>query len=135
MQRLRFLIWKEFLELKMDPRLFGLVFIAPILQLTLLGYAATTDVKDVPVVVADGDRSQGSRELIQRFDASPSFSVIDVVSTNAAIDSYLEHGRAWLAVSIPAGYGADVEARRPVTLQLVADGTDATSTNVALGYA
>lgn len=135
MQRLRFLIWKEFLELKMDPRLFGLVFIAPILQLTLLGYAATTDVKDVPVVVADGDRSQGSRELIQRFDASPSFSVIDVVSTNAAIDSYLEHGRAWLAVSIPAGYGADVEARRPVTLQLVADGTDANSTNVALGYA
>jgi ABC-2 type transport system permease protein len=135
MQRLRFLIWKEFLELKMDPRLFGLVFIAPILQLTLLGYAATTDVKNVPVVVADGDRSRGSRELINRFDASPNFSVIDVVSTTAAIDPYLERGRAWLAVSIPAGYGADVEARRPVTLQLVADGTDANSTNVALGYA
>jgi ABC-2 type transport system permease protein len=135
MQRLRFLIWKEFLELKMDRRLFGIVFIAPILQLTLLGYAATTDVKDVPVVVADGDRSPGSRDLINRFEASPSFRVIDVVSTNAAIDPYLERGRAWLAVSIPAGYGADVEARRAVTLQLVADGTDANSTNVALGYA
>ncbi len=135
MQRLRFLVWKEFLELKMDPRLFGLVFIAPILQLTLLGYAATTDVKDVPVVVADGDRSPESRNLIGRFEASPNFSVIDVVATNAAIDPYLEGGTAWLAMSIPAGYGADVAAHRPVTLQLVADGSDANSTTVALGYA
>jgi ABC-2 type transport system permease protein len=135
MQRLRFLIWKEFLELKMNPRLFGLVFIAPILQLTLLGYAATTDVKDVPVVVADGDRSPASRELVGRFDASRNFSVIDVVTTNAAIDPYLERGTAWLAVSIPTGYGADVTAHRPVTVQLVADGTDANSTTVALGYA
>jgi len=128
MQRLRFLVWKEFLELKMDPRLFGLVFIAPILQLTMLGYAATTDVRDVPVVVADGDRSPESRGLIGRFEASRNFSVIDVVSTNAAIDPYLEKGTAWLAVSIPAGYGADVAAHRSVTLQLVADGSDANST-------
>ena len=55
MQRLRVLIWKEFLELRLNPRLFGVVIVAPILQLTMLGYAATTDVKDVPVVVADGD--------------------------------------------------------------------------------
>ena len=63
MQRLRFLVWKEFLELRMNPRLFGVVIVAPILQLTMLGYAATTDVKDVPVVVADGDRTSASREL------------------------------------------------------------------------
>ena len=59
MQRLRCLVRKEFLELRMNPRLFGLVIIAPIIQLTMLGYAATTDVKDVPVVVADGDRIDG----------------------------------------------------------------------------
>ena len=57
MQRLRFLVWKEFLELRLNPRLFGVVVVAPIIQLTLLGYAATTDIKDVPLVVADGDRS------------------------------------------------------------------------------
>ena len=61
MLRLRRLIWKEFLELRQNPRLFGIVIVAPIIQLTMLGYAATTDVKDVPVVVADGDRSQASR--------------------------------------------------------------------------
>ena len=69
MQRLRCLVLKEFLELRQNPRLFGLVIVAPILQLTLLGYAATTDVKEVPVVVADGDRSPASRNLIARFEA------------------------------------------------------------------
>ena len=53
-----------------NPRLFGVVVIAPIVQLTMLGYAATTDVRDVPVVVADGDRSPASRELIARFEGS-----------------------------------------------------------------
>ena len=135
MQRLRFLVWKEFLELRQNPRLFGLVIIAPIIQLTMLGYAATTDVRDVPVVVADGDRSNASRELIARFEGSRNFRVTDTVTTVSEIEPYLESGRAWLAVSIPTGYGADVRSSRPVSVQLVADGTDSNSTTVALGYA
>jgi ABC-2 type transport system permease protein len=135
MQRLRFLIWKEFLELRMEPRLFGIVIIAPILQLTLLGYAATTDVRDVPVVVADGDRTAASRELVARFESSANFRVLDTVTTVAEIDPYLETGRAWLALSIPTGYGAKRAKGGPVTVQVVADGTDSNSTTVALGYA
>lgn len=135
MHRLRFLVWKEFLELRKDPRLFGLVVVAPILQLTLLGYAATTDVRDVPVVVADGDRTSASRDLVFRFEASRNFRVIDTVTTTEEIEPHLEGGRAWLALSIPAGYGSDVQANRPVTVQVIADGTDSNSTTVALGYA
>jgi ABC-2 type transport system permease protein len=135
MQRLRFLVWKEFLELRKDPKLFGIVVIGPILQLTLLGYAATTDVRDVPVVVADGDRSAQSRDVIARFDASRNFNVIDVVSTSNDVEPFLEQGDASLALSIPAGYGADVASGIPVTLQVIADGSDSNSTTVALGYA
>jgi ABC-2 type transport system permease protein len=135
MHRLRFLVWKEFLELRKDPRLFGLVVVAPIVQLTMLGYAATTDVRDVPVVVADGDRTSASRELVARFEGSRNFSVIDTVTTNREIEPYLEGGRAWLGLSIPAGYGAAVQKRLPVTVQVIADGTDSNSTTVALGYA
>jgi ABC-2 type transport system permease protein len=135
MHRLRCLVLKEFLELRQDPRLFGLVVVAPIVQLTMLGYAATTDVRDVPVVVADGDRTAASRELVARFDASRNFSIIGTVTTTAEIEPYLEGGRAWLALAIPAGYGADVHAHRSVTVQVIADGTDSNSTTVALGYA
>jgi ABC-2 type transport system permease protein len=135
MQRLRFLVRKEFQELRRNPRLFGLVVVAPIVQLTLLGYAATTDVRDVPVVVADGDRSAGSRELIARFEASPNFSVIRTVTTTREIDPYLESGNAWLALSIPAGYGEQVSRAQPAVVQVIADGSDSNSTTVALGYA
>ncbi len=135
MQRLRRLVWKEFLELHQNPRLFGIVIIAPIIQLTMLGYAATTDVRDVPVVVADGDRSPESRALIARFDASRNFTVIDTVTTVAQVDPYLQRGRAWMALGIPAGYSSDIHNGRPVAVQAIADGSDSNSTTVALGYA
>jgi len=134
-QRLFCLVRKEFFELRQNPRLFGLVIVAPIIQLTMLGYAATTDVKDVPVVVADGDRSPESRTLIARFDASRNFTVIDTVTTVTEVDPYLQRGDAWIALSIPQGYGAAVHDRNPVALQVVADGSDSNSTTVALGYA
>ena len=135
MLRLRRLIWKELLELRQDPRLFGLVIVAPIIQLVLLGYAATTDVKDVAIVVADGDRTPASRNLIARFDASPNFTVVDTVGNVQQIDSYIQRGRASAALAIPPGYAAAVQTGTPVSLQVVADGSDSNSTTVALGYA
>jgi ABC-2 type transport system permease protein len=135
MRRVGFMIWKELIELRQDPRLFGLVIIAPILQLFMLGYAATTDVRDVPIVVADADRSTASRELIARFDASPNFTIAGVVTSTRDVDPYLERGRAWMALAIPVGYGEMLGRGRPQKVQVIADGSDANSTNVALGYA
>jgi ABC-2 type transport system permease protein len=134
-RRVGFLVWKELIELRQDPRLFGIVVLAPILQLFLLGYAATTDVRNVPVVVADADRSTASRDLIARFEASPNFTVIGIVTGANEIDPYLERGRAWMALSIPAGYGEELGAGRPEIVQVVADGSDSNSTNIGLGYA
>lgn len=133
--RLGVLIWKEFLEIRMNPRLFGIVVVAPILQLTMLGYAATTDVRNVPVVVADGDRSSASRDLVYRFHASRNFTVVDTVTTVREIEPYIASGRAWLALAVPPGYGAALAAGRPTTLQVVADGTDSNSTTASLAYA
>jgi ABC-2 type transport system permease protein len=135
MRRVLHLMRKELLELRQDPRLFGIVIIAPVLQLTILGYAATTDVKDVPLVVVDADRSTASRELVTRFDASANFRIVDVVGSTREIDRFLERGDAWMALSIPAGYGDAIVRQDTATIQVVADGTDSNSTNVALGYA
>ncbi len=134
-RKILYVMWKEVLELRQDPRIFGIIFIAPVLQLAILGYAATTDVRNVPVVVADMDRSAGSQDLISRFTGSGIFELVDVVSSSQEVDGYLESGEAWLAVAIPAGYGEDIEAGTPAALQVVADGSDASSTNIAIGYA
>jgi ABC-2 type transport system permease protein len=135
MRRVAFMMWKEILELRQDPRIFSIIFIAPIIQLTVLGYAATTDVRNVPIVVVDADRSSASRVLISRFAAVETFTIVDVVSSVREIDSHLEAGRAWMALSIPAGYGESLLTGRPTALQIVADGSDASSTNIAIGYA
>jgi ABC-2 type transport system permease protein len=135
MRRIRYLVWKELIELRQDPRLFGIVVMAPIIQLVALGYAATTDIRNVPVVIADPDRSTSSRELIARFQSSPTFSVVDVVGGIDDVDRFLESGRAWMAIAIPPGYGAMIESGRPQTVQVVADGSDANSAGVSLSYA
>jgi ABC-2 type transport system permease protein len=135
MRRIRFLIWKELIELRQDPRLLVILVMAPIIQLFVLSYAATTDVRDVPVVVADLDRSTESRELIRRFAASPNFTIVDVLAGINQVDAFLERGTAWIAVSIPAGYGRTLAAGRAATVQMIADGSDSNSAGVSLGYA
>jgi ABC-2 type transport system permease protein len=94
-------MWKEIIELRQDPRIFGIIFIAPVVQLAILGYAATTDVRNVPIVVVDADRSTGSQELISRFSGSGIFNIVDIVSDSRAVDTYLETGDAWMALTIP----------------------------------
>jgi len=134
-RRIRLLVWKELIELGQDPRLFSLVILAPVIQLVMLAYAATTDVRNVPVVFADADRSATSRELISRFDQSPTFTVVDVVTAGTDINSYLERGDAWIAVAIPPGFGDEIAAARSQTVQVIADGSDSNSAGVSLGYA
>ncbi len=135
MTRLRHLIRKELIELRRDPRLFGIVIMAPIIQLTMLGYAATTDVKNMPFVVLDRDGSTQSRALITRFTASQYFLLRQVVTSHADIERHLDGGTASMALTIPADYGERVRRGAPVAVQVIADGSDANSTNVALGYA
>jgi ABC-2 type transport system permease protein len=126
---------KEFLELRQNPRIFGIVIIAPIIQLTVLGYAANLDVKNVPVVFADGSRTAMSRTLISRFEGSPYFKVLDTVTTVAEIDPYIERGEAWVAIAIPPDYEQRLAEGGTARVQLIVDGSDANSTNLALGYA
>ena len=135
LRRLGHLIRKELLELRQDPRLFGVVIMAPIIQLAVLGYAATTDVKDIPIVIVDADRSAESRDLIHRFEASANFNIVGLLGSTSGIDPYLDRGDAWMALSIPPDYGHQIASARQTSLQVVADGTDSNSTTVALGYA
>ena len=135
MTRMLHLVRKELIELRRDPRLFGLVIMAPIIQLTMLGSAATTDVTDIPLLVVDHDMSSESRELVARFQRSQNFVVAASASSLSDVDAYLDDGRAWMALVIASDYGERLKAGRPTTVQVVADGSDASSTNVALGYA
>jgi len=126
---------KELLELRRDPRLFAIVIIAPIVQLNVLGYAATTDVKDIPIAIVDADRSTASQELVHRFETSANFKIVAMPGSTSEIDRYLDRGEAWMAINIPPDYGRRVASGRATAIQIVSDGTDSNSTGVAMGYA
>ena len=138
--RILTLMWKEFAELRQSPRLLALLIVAPVVQLTLLGYAATTDIKNVPIVVVDGDRSALSRKLVEQFDASSHFEIVAEEMSPAGVNRHLERGTAWLALVVPAGFQRAIErgggaAETPAAVQVLADGTDSNSSGVALAYA
>ncbi len=128
------ILWKEFLQLRRDPKLFPVIFISPILQLLLLGYAANLDVKNIPSVVCDMDRSAESRGLIDEYVNSGYFTVEARVERMDEIDRYLDNGDAAMAFVIPRGFGDDVAARRPAALMIIADGSESQSASIGVNY-
>ena len=74
MRRFRALIKKEITHMIRDPRTLIFIFIMPILQLVLLGYANTTDIKNVSTVIFNQDNSPASRDLLDSFQSTGYFS-------------------------------------------------------------
>jgi drug efflux transport system permease protein len=129
------ILWKEFLQLRRDPRLFPVIFISPILQLLLLGYAANLDVKNIPSVICDLDRSAAGREYLDGFMNSGYFTVAARVERLDQIDHYLDHGDASMAFVIPRGFGDKVAAGRQATVMIIADGSESQSASIGVNYA
>ena len=126
---------KEFLQLRRDPKLFPVIFISPILQLLLLGYAANLDVKNIPSVICDMDRSAASRTFLDDFVNSGYFSVVARVEKMDEIDRYLDHGDAAMAFVTPRGFGDKVAARREASVMIIADGSESQSASIGVNYA
>ena len=128
-------IVKEFLQIRRDRRMIPVIFVAPVVQVAVFGFAVNTDVTDVPTVLVDQDRSAASRDLASRFVQSGYFEIVATEDRADAVDRWLVTSRAQMGLVIPAGFGAALADGRTGALQIVADGSDAASANVALGYA
>jgi len=137
--RLRWMIRKEFRQFRRDPRMVRLVLVAPLLQLILLGYAANTDVQEVPLAVCDEDRSRASRELVAEVTSitsaggRPYFRLTARTQQPTELIAFLDRGAAQLALSIPPRFGA-AESRGTTAVQVLVDGTDSSSAGVAASY-
>ena len=126
---------KEFLHIARDPRSLYLALATPLLLLLLFGYALSLDVDQVPTVVYDLDKSSHSQELIERFRGSAYFKIVRVAQSPLEVDRTIDRGQALVGVVISPGFGGDINAGREATVQLLLDGSDANTANIALGYA
>ena len=129
------IIWKEFIQLRRDPRLFPVIFISPILQLLLLGYAANMDVRSIPTVVCDLDRSASSREFVKTYLNSGYFSAQARVGQMDEIDRFLENGDAALALVVPKGFADRMAGRKGASVLIIADGAESQSATIGVNYA
>jgi ABC-2 type transport system permease protein len=135
MRIIYYIVIKEFLQFRRDKRMMLVSFLAPVVQLLLLGYAATTDIRDIPMLVYDQDRTSTSREFVNRFENSGYFVVTRQATSMSEIDPYIENGDVWIALVIPHDFTSNLLALRPSTVQLLADGSDANSAGISIGYA
>jgi len=126
---------KELYQVIRDPIMLRIIFVMPIIQLLILGYAITTDVKDIDTAVYDFDRSEQSREYLRSLSAGDYF---DVASSDKPLlesnDEFLRN-RYRTIVVIPEDFSEQLLNSQPVRVGYIIDGTNANSAAVALGYA
>lgn len=132
MIRLLAVAWKEFIQLRRDRMTLAMMIGVPVLQLLLFGYAINTDVRHIPTVVYDQDRSAETRGFVQRLVATGFYDVVGEVRSYDEIERALRSRRAQVAVVFPPHFGADAEAGVPTSAQLVVDGTDPQTTQSAI---
>lgn len=135
MRTLRAIVRKEFAQIKADPLMTRLIFAPVFIQLFVIGYALTTEVRHLPVVVLDHCRTPQSVDLIRGFTVGEQFDFRGHVSSERAVRQALDNGAARLAVIIPADFSQNLHRTRPARVQLLVDGQDANSSQVAVGYA
>ncbi|HSF19649.1 MAG TPA: ABC transporter permease [Vicinamibacteria bacterium] len=126
---------KEVLHLRRDRRSLILAFLLPVLLVVLFGYAISWDVEDIETAVLDHDGSGRSRELLSAFWSSGYFRLVARLERPSEIDALLDRGTIRIALVIPPGFAADLDAGRNAEIQGIVDGTDANTATIALAYA
>ena len=134
MRRIRFIVKKEFLQMLRDPNMLRLLFLMPIVQLLLLGYVVSSEVKHIRTVICDLDNSPVSREIIEKVRHSDYFMLTDFERHENALYRYLDTGRASVVVVFPRNLARNLMNRRQSQIQILMDGVDSNTSTLALGY-
>jgi ABC-2 type transport system permease protein len=134
-ERPKAILIKEFKQVFRDPRMKIVIFISPLLQVILFGYAANKDINYIPTAIYDRDNTKESREFIRGFTYSKYFIPEYYIYGDKDQNFLLDKGRASVVIRIDRGFGRDLEAGKETNVQLALDGTDSNTAMVIMGYA
>lgn len=133
--RMRRMIWKELVQIFRDPKLRGIVFVSPLIQLLVFGYAVSTDVEDAATFVVDLDRTFTARRLQDAFTTSGAFRVVGTSDDPADLVRALDRGEAILGLQIPAGFTRRITSADGAEVQLLIDGSNSNTAGAVQGDA
>ena len=127
-------IKKEFRQITRSREMLIVLFAMPAVQLLVMGFAVTNEVKNLRLGILDYDRSASSRDLVNSFDSGDRFQLVQVSESDNASE-LISSWKTQLVLVIPPDFGADYQTGRKSSLQLVLDGIDGNSAAVANSYA
>ncbi|MDY0376606.1 MAG: ABC transporter permease [Desulfobacterium sp.] len=133
-ERVKHMLIKEFIQIFRDTKMKGIIFMMPIIQVLVFGYAVTTDVEHVATAVYDLDNSVASRELIARFVNSGYFEILEYVTEEDRARNLMDRGKVRTIIRMNSGFGDDLRAGRTAGLQVIVDGTDSNTAGIVLDY-
>lgn len=133
-ERIKHMLIKEFIQIFRDSKMKGIIFVMPILQVLIFGYAVTLDVKHIATAVYDLDNSVVSRELIGRFENSGYFEITNRIDEPGKGRELVDRGEASAYLQINKGFGSALRAGRTAHVQLIVDGSDSNTAGVVLDY-
>lgn len=134
-ERIHSMLVKEFIQIFRDPKMRGLLFIVPIVQILVFGNAARTDVRNVSTALYDLDNTPQTRDLTRAFTYSGYFQVTYAVGDDRQLRDVIDHSYATMALRFNRGFGRDLAGGRTAEFQLIADGSDSNTAQIAIGYA
>jgi ABC-2 type transport system permease protein len=134
LERLKHMLIKEFIQVFRDRKVFGMIFLAPLIQLVIFGYAASTDVRHIVTAVYDLDGTVASRDLAARFERSGYFGIATHISREDEVQDLVDHGRAMVVLRINKGFEEDLLAGRTGVVQMIVDGADSNTAGIVLAY-
>ncbi|MFA5113804.1 MAG: ABC transporter permease [Candidatus Margulisiibacteriota bacterium] len=133
-RRLIPIVKKEFTHLFRDPLTLAMMIALPVLMLILYGYAASFDVRNVPLGVYDQSRTQESRQFIERFTSSGYFQLIEEFKSSEQFRDRMDAGKLRVIIDIPPDYARNLSSGKQAQVQVLVDGSDPTWASSAIGY-
>jgi len=132
--RLPHIVKKEFIQIRRDRRMAPLILMAPVIQLLLLGYAATTDVKNIQTAVLDQDHTSKSRYFAERIGRADNFKMVAPPESPREMVRLLDRGEIRAGLVVQRGFANKLGRGEKAPVQLLLDGTDAVTAGVVMGY-
>ena len=132
--RLAAIVVKETRELLRDPVYLGLSFVIPLVMIVLFGFGLSLDVKNLPLVFADHDRSPYSRDYIDGYVHSEYFTLVGVETDPATLERLLRSGEARVIIDIPPDFGRQIAGHQPTQVGVTVDGSFPSRAGVINAY-
>jgi ABC-2 type transport system permease protein len=134
MKTILYIIQKEFLQISRDKFLRAAIIMVPIIQMMVLVYAATFEMKHIRIHFVDQDRSKASVELINKFNASSFFIPVAYTSDVASGTDNLQRNKADVICVIPFDFSKNLTKGESPTIQLLVNSINGSLAEISVGY-